>query len=182
MPEPVSTLGLCYIAGYTALATYARGGNAVSSEALSAQKSATEIVEFVEQSQALFGKKAAAIQQMRALAAECSQDDWDGEGALAVQSLAVQVAENFIRALPDYIRVPELAPEPDGSISLDWIESRTRLFSVSVGATTRLAYAWLDGTDRGHGVARFNGGTLPPRILQGIIEITGHANTSLRAA
>ena len=61
--------------------------------------------------------------------------------------------------------MPEFAPEPDGAISLDWIQSRHRLFTLSISASNRLAYAWLDGTDKGHGVARFDGRTIPRRVL-----------------
>jgi hypothetical protein len=78
-----------------------------------------------------------------------------------------------VRALPDGIPLPEFAPEPDGSISLDWILSRNRLFSVSIGHSSRLAFAWLDGADNGHGVARFDGQNVPPRVLEGIKCIIG---------
>ena len=78
--------------------------------------------------------------------------------------------------------VPEFAPEPDGSVSLDWIQSRTRLFSLSIGTSRRLAYAWLDGSDKGHAVSRFDGKHIPSRIQQGIREIVNYGHTSLRAA
>ena len=74
----------------------------------------------------------------------------------------------------------EFAPEPDGSISLDWIRSRSNFFSVSVGASDRLAYAWLDGTDRGHAVARFDGDSVPSRILEGIKALVQGANAAVR--
>ena len=93
--------------------------------------------------------------------------------------LAALSAANFIRALPDGIALPEFAPEPDGSISLDWIQSRNRLFTLSVGSTNRLAYAWVDGTDKGHAVARFDGEHVPPRILEGIRGITNRGNAAL---
>ena len=48
-------------------------------------------------------------------------------------------------------------------LAFDWIVSRARVFSVSVGTTNRLAFAWIDGTDRGHGVARFDGDAVPAR-------------------
>ena len=182
MPEPVSTIGLCYLAGYAALNVYARGSSAISSEARAAQKAATTVVESAERSQALFGEKAAAISQLRALAHECSEQGWDGAEACALDPTAVLIAEGFVRALPDGIPLPEFAPEPDGSVSLDWIQSRNRLFSMSVGPSHRLAYAWLDGADKGHGVARFDGENVPPRILEGIRGIMNHGRTSLRAA
>jgi len=64
-----------------------------------------------------------------------------------------------------------VSPEPDGSLSLDWIRSRERLFSVSVGTTNRLAYAWLNGTKSGHGTADFDGETIPRRIMEGIVAV-----------
>ena len=75
--------------------------------------------------------------------------------------------------------LPEFSPEPDGSISLDWIMSRTRVFSISVSPRDRLAYAWLDGSDRGHGVATFDRSMIPQRILDGIDEVVAHGIDTL---
>ena len=112
--------------------------------------------------------KSAAISKLRSLASECAQEGWDGDQAAAIHPAAVINTERLLRALPQSVPLPELAPEPDGSLSLDWIQSKTRLFSLSVGAGNRLAYAWLDGTDKGHGVASFDGERIPQRVLEGI--------------
>jgi hypothetical protein len=170
------------LSGHLALQALAGGGSAISQEAQTVHKAAIEIVESIERSQALFGKKADALSQLAALAAECAQQDWDGESAVAIDPVAVLRAERFVRVLPDGMALPEFAPEPDGSISLDWIASRTRLFSVSVGRSGRLAFAWLDGSDSGHGVARFDGQSVPQRVLEGIDSIVGRAHAGLRAA
>jgi len=146
------------------------------------RNAATALVERVETSHALFGKKCAAISQLIALADECAGEGWDGTGANAISSVTVFKAAAFLRALPDGIPLPEFTPEPDGSVSLDWIQSRWRLFSLSIGTNDRLAFSWLDGTDKGHGVARFHGDAVPPRILEGIKAIVNHGNASLRAA
>ena len=180
MPEPVLAIGV--LAGCGALYGAAPSGSAVSSEAQAVQRSVIALVETAERSHALFGDKAAAISQIWALANECGEEGWDGEDAEPVNRVAASLAAAFVRALPAGIPLPESAPEPDGSISLDWIQSRHRLFSVSAGINNRLAYAWLDGTDRGHGVARFDGQTISRRILEGICGIVDHANASLRAA
>lgn len=177
MPEPVSTVGLCFL-GYVALSAYARGsGNAISVEASAVRKAAGAVIESVERSQALFGEKAAAISQLRAIALECNEQNWDGQGAAGIDPAAILNAEAIVRAFPMGIPLPEFAPEPDGSVSLDWTESRARQFSLSVGRGHRLAYAWLDGTDSGHGVATFDGCTIPTRIIEGIFAIAknGHA-------
>lgn len=112
----------------------------------------------------------------------CSEADWNGEGSYALNPIAVFLVESFIRALPDSIQLPELAPEPDGSITLDWIPSRHRLFSVSISASDRLAYAWLDGSDKGHAVARFDGERIPQKIIEGITAIMNHGYTTVRSA
>jgi hypothetical protein len=170
------------LSGHLALQALAGGGSAVSPVAREVHEAATKIVESAERSRALFGEKAAALLQLAALATECAEQGWDGENAAAIDPIAVQLAERFVRALPDGIPLPEFAPEPDGSISLDWIQSRNRLLSLSVGRNSRLAYAWLDGADKGHAVARFDGHNVPPRILESIIGIVGPGHAGLRAA
>jgi len=117
---------------------------------------------------------------LAALVIECSEPDWDGAGANALDVSAVLNAQNFIRALPADIPMPDLAPDPDGSISLDWIQSQHRLFSVSVGPGARIAYAWLDGGERGHAVAPFDGDTIPARVIEGIRGIMHHGKTTVQ--
>ncbi len=167
--------------GYPALEAFVGGSSAVSLEADEVRKAVREIMNAAERSQALFAEKAAAISQLWALATECEEEGWDGSGAAAIDLDAVVLAERFLRALPNRIPLPELAVEPDGSISLDWIRSRNRLFSVSVGRRSRLAYAWLDGADTGHGVAGFGGHSVPPRILEGVEAVVETGYVALRA-
>lgn len=182
MPEPVSTtVGICCL-GYAALNAYVRPGSAVSSEAQSISRAAVAVMQAAERSQALFGGKTAAISQLLALAYECERPGWDGDESCGIARMAVVEAQDFLRAMPNDLPLPEFAPEPDGSVSLDWIQSQHRLFSLSIGGNGRLAYAWLDGSDRGHGVARFDRSGIPPRLLAGIRSITNHGDASLRAA
>jgi len=182
MRGPVSTtIGIFWL-GYAALSAYTRLGSAVSAEAQAVTRAASDIVRSAEDSQVLFGERAAAISRLRELADECAEHGWDGGDAYALDAEALENAEDLVRALPEDIPAPEFAPEPDGSISLDWIQSRQRLFSVSVGRSNRLAYAWLDGADTGHGVARFDGLNVPARVLAGIQSIQSHGNASFRTA
>ena len=183
MPKPISnkTLGIC-LASYTALQGYAHGSSAVSPEAGVVGKAATAFVNSVELSQSLFGAKSAAISRLIAVANECDQHNWDGNGAEAINLYALLNAESFLRALPENFPIPEFAVEPDGSVSLDWIKSRNCLFSLSIGSNNRLAFAWLDGADKGHAVARFDGRQVPNRILEGITAIANHGDASFRAA
>ena len=137
MPEPFSTaLSLCL--GYAALNGYRRNDSAISPEAKSAVTAVAALIKDAENSQALFGAKSNALSELQNIANDCSNDDWDGNGALGIDPLSLWNAQDFVRALPDDFQLPEFAPEPDGSISLDWIQSRYRLFSLSIVSSSKL--------------------------------------------
>lgn len=83
------------------------------------------------------------------------------------------VAESFLLALAGDVPHPEMCPDPDGDVSFDWISSKDRRVSVSVGTADRLPYAWIDGQSQGHGVEYFDGKQVPARILDEIRRIVG---------
>lgn len=166
-----STAALRSVTAYPAGDAMARTGSAVSAESRAVRQAVVEALRARESSQSLFGRRAAVISQIWALVNECDGQGWDGSGAEAVDRFAAFAAVDFIRALPEDVPLPEVAPDPDGSISLDWIQSKQRLFSLSVGTNGRLAFAWLDGSDRGHGVEQFDGERIPRRVIAGILEI-----------
>jgi hypothetical protein len=143
---------------------------------------ATRLAKEAQRSVALFGHKADLLSALAALAANYGKAGWDGEDAEPIDSVAVHRTEIFLRALPPGVPLPELAPEPDGAISLDWIRSRQRVFSMSIDRSDRLAFAWVDGTDSGHGVVRFDGFSVPNQILEGVERTMGRGNAGLRAA
>lgn len=167
-----------------ALYALARPGSAVSSEARQVQARAEEMVDRVESSDALFGGKTAVISELWGLIRSHAYVGWDGGEALPVERHAISLATDFIRALPDDCEMPEVGVDPDGAVTLDWMMSRHRLLSVSfAGNSDRLAYAWIDGTDRGNAVAKFDRDTVPMQLMQAILTVTvapGHA--AIRAA
>jgi hypothetical protein len=182
MPQLISDLGHCrHFAGYDALNRYARGSTAISPEAAETRKAASYVVASAEQSQALFGKKARSISRLIGMAYQCSEQAY-GDEAEGLNPEAITQTANFIRALPDNFPVPEFAPEPDGSISLDWIVSQRRMLSISISGSSRLAYAWVDEADRGHGIAQFDGEVVPSRILEDVRQIMDHECASFRPA
>ena len=167
---------------YATMQPLMRDGTAVSLEGKEVLKVTQKVARHMERSQSLFGTKAFAISEVGKLADACDVENWDGNGAAAIDDVAVDRAIEFIRALPGAMPMPELAAEPDGSISLDWIQSRHRLFSLSINSSERIAYAWLDGSDTGHGVAYFDGRAIPSRILNLIQTIVKYGDTSIWAA
>ncbi len=149
--------------------------SAISREADDIRRATEKILVTVENSQGLFGDKLEAIEALKSLAYECSEEGWDGYGALPINDGAFQVTKQFIRALPAGFPMPEISCEPDGMISLDWINGKNRILSLSVGNKNRIAFAWLDGIDKGHAVAGFNGHEISNRILDEITRITTNA-------
>ena len=165
MLEPISVAQLP--AGQWSWVSPLRSG-AISTAAESVYQALLSIQATRERSYALFGRKASMISSLQALRAEHSEPNWDGESAKPVAEVALDAAVSFIRALPGNLPLPEIAAEPDGAISLDWAPSKHRVFTVSIGMTDRLPYAWLDGSDRGHGVARFDSEHIPQKLIEGI--------------
>jgi hypothetical protein len=178
-PNISKTLGICCL-GYATLQGYARSVTAVSPEADFVRRNAAAVAQREEHSQALFGEKSSAISKLWAMANEYVAENHDE--VTDINLLAINMAEQFLRVLPDDVQTPEFSVEPDGSISLDWIKSKDKIFSLSVGTNNRLAYAWMDAGDRGHAVVRFDGNIVPSRILEGIRGIIGYGNTSIRLA
>ncbi|MGZ5441493.1 MAG: hypothetical protein ACXW5U_07395 [Thermoanaerobaculia bacterium] len=179
MPDPVWSA--LTPAGYAAFHLAARyGTTALSPEAASIGASAATVIQSFERSISLFGARAMAISELWEMAAEHAVEGWDGEGARTVSPVVADRVEAILRFLPDDIPMPELAPEPDGSVSIDWIDSRTRFVSLSVREEDRIPYAWIDGTDRGHAVARLDGDRVSQRLLDAIRETMFPAHAAIR--
>ena len=89
--------------------------------------------------------------------AEASQPDWDGEGSIAVEPATLQLAKEFVESLPRKYQTPEIAPEPDGHVNLEWYNGKRRLLSVSVNPDGRLHWAALIGSEDPRGSCVFFG-------------------------
>ncbi len=107
------------------------------------------------------------------LSQEHSHRGWDGAEAPPVSPVALDRAQELIMSLPPSIPNPELAVDPDdGAVSQEWYAGSSRIFSVSVGLSSRIACAGIDGTDSWHGVAHFDGTKAPEFVIQSIERIT----------
>lgn len=171
------SVGALYF-GYAALAGYARPTSAISAEAGQICETASGIMRDRQGSESLFGRKALALSGLRAAVAAVSTD----EDQDAVDPQVLFNAEQLVLALPDDLPAPEFGVDPDGAISFDWLQSRTRMFSISVTDSERIAYAWLNGSDRGHGVDRFRGPLVSAVLLSVLRSIVTDDGAAFRAA
>ena len=157
-------------------------GTAVSRESQVLTRSLAAAQAQYDRSVALNGPKLALLSNLAALMDEHGQPNWDGEGAAPLSPQAARQVMALIRVLPDHLPLPELTPEVDGCISLDWIATRHRSLSVSVDATGSLPMAWIENGDRGHGVVHFDGTCVPRALLRTIADIMGVGDATQRAA
>ena len=74
---------------------------------------------------------------------QCIDDNWDGYGAKAITTQTLNKAMVFFSRLPDTLPKPEITPEPDGEIALEWYGNGGHVFSVSVNKNKQLSYSGL---------------------------------------
>ncbi len=102
---------------------------------------------------------------------ECSEEGWDGYDALPITEEAFFEARKLINSLPVIsFSMPEVIPEPNGEIGLEWCREKRLVFVASVSGRNEIVYAGLFGTNKTHGTEYF-GETLPSIILENIKRI-----------
>ncbi|MFC1758148.1 hypothetical protein ACFL2H_05185 [Planctomycetota bacterium] len=89
--------------------------------------------------------------------AEACEPNWEGEGSIRVEPSTLQLAKEFVESLPRKYQIPEISPEPDGHVNLEWYNGKRRLLSVSVNPDGRLHWASLIGTEDPRGSCVFFG-------------------------
>lgn len=90
----------------------------------------------------------------------------------AVSKDTAKEAIRFARLLPKSLPIPELAADPDGDISFDWIGKNGKIFSASIDGSGRVAYAGRFGErSKVHGIEHISD-SCPQEILRGIEKTT----------
>lgn len=98
---------------------------------------------------------------------ECSSDNWDGYGASALSSLALNETKQFISQMPIWMSEPELVPEPSGDVGLQWDFGKNKMLTISFSGDNSLVYAAILGSPKRkkYGSEIFNR-TIPEEINQ----------------
>lgn len=104
-----------------------------------------------------------ALEELDAVYAAASEDNWDGIGSAAVEENTYVYARQFLASLPSTAPMPEVLVDRDGEFSFDWDYGPRRVFSVSVGRDGTLNYAGLFGHSIVHGVEHLSEGL--PRAI-----------------
>ena len=113
---------------------------------------------------------ATALKALTSIGEECSIINWDGYDSNPIEVAAINEARGFLNILPTSpFPMPEIAPMPDGGISLEWYKGKGRSFSLSLWGKGTLAYAGLfgDGNDV-HGNEDFSGYSIPGPVVNSL--------------
>jgi hypothetical protein len=96
--------------------------------------------------------------EIRNIVTECSELGWDGYGAVPVSEHSAMEAILFANNLPPTVSTPEVIPEPNGRIGLEW-RTHENTYVVSFRGDQTLLYAGIfaDKT-RLHGTQILSGG------------------------
>lgn len=165
-----------FVATYGTFESWQRA-DGVSDVAVHLQESFRKLFRSTDDVLTLSDRESTFERRLRFVLDELTVDD----GQCAVSAASVRRAFQLVQSLPNGIPVPDVAIDPDGEVELDWMPSRTRMFSISLGDSDRLAYAWLDGSDHAHGVFRFINAIPQPLLLQ-LAELTVDARAYVRVA
>ena len=95
---------------------------------------------------------------------DCSSRGWDGYDAEPVSVESAAVAQEFLDLLPDNSQVPNLVPEPNGEIALEWRTGDQKYFSVSMSGNCLVYTGIFGGFCKKYGEERFFG-KIPASIL-----------------
>jgi hypothetical protein len=144
----------------------------VSEQAAAIRKRVDQVLDDFKQSFSL-GEMYGSISSLFQVAGESALPDWDGYGACPANLIAVDHACRFLRTLPATLKKPELSIDPDGEISFEWYLEPRRVFTVSIGSSSKLSYAGLFGRSDTHGTEYF-GDELPKAIMDNLCRLFSH--------
>jgi len=89
------------------------------------------------------------------LSMENSSPNWDGYEAKPILRSVRDEAVRLIKMLPSDLPLPEVSPEPLGTIAFEWYKAKDNLFIASVSGKGIVEYAGLYGIgNRDYGTAR----------------------------
>ncbi len=115
------------------------------------------------------GRMDEVLQSLDEVFWECSEEGWDGYDARPITEDAYIEAKRLIESLPltSFIPMPEIIPEPNGEIALEWSKGKRLVFVTSVSGKNEIVYAGLFGTNKVNGTEYF-GDSLPSAIIENL--------------
>jgi hypothetical protein len=96
---------------------------------------------------------------------ECSHDDWDDEGTVAISFATLFEAMNFIRLLPAHLKLPDVVPSANGAINFEWRKD-DYICNVELSGTNEIVYsAYFSKINRDYGMKPYFG-KIPNKVIE----------------
>lgn len=113
--------------------------------------------------------------QLISIENDCIEQGWDGYNASAISSETIGIAREILESLPSVFPTPDVIPEPDGEIALEWEGEEGAIFSISISKTGLLSHAGsiLEGQKLREvsGQEQWNGWNIPEKLMEYISRV-----------
>ncbi len=126
-----------------------------------------------EQEMAVSSPRSDTYNRLIDLYFECREPNWGGREESCVSDIVFGLAEQFIRSLPKSIQMPDISPEPDGSLYFEWFHQPRRIMSLSIDAQGLVSWSALYGREDPRGSFTFAGNDIPETVLSLIKKVSG---------
>ena len=81
------------------------------------------------------------IDEIESIASECSEKNWDGYDAAPIHRDSVNAAIQFLHGIQISQPIPDVVPEPDGDLALEWEIDADNWLIVSFHGTSFIHFA-----------------------------------------
>lgn len=116
-------------------------------------------------------KKKAAVDTVIDTFRKYQESNWDGYDAAPVSEAACAEAILFLRKLPSTIPSPDVIPNPDGDVSLEWYLDQRLLFVATFSGTGVIAFAGVFGRgSKVHGTEFFTE-SIPSSVVENLCRL-----------
>jgi hypothetical protein len=102
---------------------------------------------------------------------ECSESDWDNDGADPINEQTFLEAVMLLDQLPSELPLPEVIPEPTGNIAFEWYKGKRNVYVISIGGKSTIEYAGLFGRHSKTYGAEYFSDELPGLIVSHILRL-----------
>ena len=99
------------------------------------------------------------------------KSNWDGYDAAPISEAACAEAILFLKKLPSTIPSPDVIPNPDGDVSLEWYIDQRLLFVATFSGTGIIAFAGVFGKgSKVHGTELFTE-SIPSSVVENLCRL-----------
>jgi len=127
----------------------------MSQDAVMLRKRLQKFFDDISETSVTLGILRRKAKSLMEISKECSLNNWDGYGALAVNQATVFQAHRFLRALPTVVPAPDIMAEPSGEVAFEWYLGPRWVLAISIDNRGELTYAGLFGSNEVHGTEYF---------------------------